>query len=136
MSIADVLRQLEPIPDGSLVPVAHVRELLRAAMPNGPIAKAIDDAPVAESWRQVLWTVPDATRLGVAELSEAIGRPRSWVYRHCSPASGLPQLPHRKLDGSLTFVASEIRDWLRIHETSVVEPTAAVVPITRRRTRR
>ena len=82
----------------------------------------------AGTWRERLWTVPDDTRLGVRELAEALGRPRSWVYRHTSKRSGLPLLPHRRLDGDLMFVAREIRDWVQTHEDVVVH--AGRIPFT------
>ena len=68
-------------------------------------------------WRERLWVVPAETRLGVTELCEALGRSRSWVYRHtgsCSQENRV--LPHRLLEGSLIFVAGEVRTWIREHE--------------------
>ena len=73
-------------------------------------------APAACAWPSRLWTVPAETRLGVRELAEAVGRPRSWVYRHTAPAGDLAPIPHRRLDGLLSFVAGEVRDWLRANE--------------------
>lgn len=84
------------------------------------------------SWRERLWSAPEETRLGVAELSEALGRPESWVYRHCSSKSGLELLPHRKMDGANVFLVGEIRAWIRDHEEVVVRPTTPVLSITRR----
>ena len=134
MTLADVVRWLEQAPGETLLPARSVLEMLRGAAPTQE--KPVDPERVSvASWRERLWTVPPETRLGVAELSEAMGRPRSWIYRHTSARSGLPLLPHQKLDGELMFVASEIRSWIETHETSVVEPVAGVVPIARRRGR-
>ena len=72
--------------------------------------------PTVGSWRERLWDVPADTRLGVEEVAEAVGRSKSWVYRHTSEKSGLPQLPHRKLDGVLEFPAGELRTWIQRHE--------------------
>lgn len=68
------------------------------------------------TWRERLWTCPPETRIGTNELCEAVGRPRSWLYRLTSSGT----IPHRRLDGALTFVAGEIREWLRRHEEVVV----------------
>ncbi len=68
------------------------------------------------SWRERLWTVPAETRLGVAEVAEAMGRPRSWVYRHTGPSSSRARIPHRKLDGALVFTAGEVRAWVQKRE--------------------
>lgn len=64
----------------------------------------------------------------MSELAEAIGRPRSWVYRHTSTTSGCPVLPHRKLDGELLFTAGEIRAWLRDHEVVMQYGGVVAVP--------
>ena len=130
-TIPDVIRWLEQAPGDTLLPARSVLEMLRDATP-GEAPQAHTEQPLT-TWRERLWTVPPETRLGVAELSEAIGRPKSWVYRHCSRASGYELLPHRKLDNELTFVASEIRDWLRAHESAVVAPISSVLTITRSR---
>ena len=129
MTLADVVRWLEAAPRDTLLRADAVLELLRD---TAPTVTATAPAPESATWREKLWTVPDECRLGVAELAEAIGRPKSWVYRHCSKASGYELLPHRKLEGELSFVASDIRAWLRTHETPAGSPPR-VVPITRHR---
>jgi predicted DNA-binding transcriptional regulator AlpA len=100
------------------VPVASLAEMLggledetgtRMLAPEGP------SETVALSWRERLWTVPAETRLGVHELTQALGRPKSWIYRRTS-AKADGRLPHRKLGGELLFTAGEIRAWLREHE--------------------
>jgi predicted DNA-binding transcriptional regulator AlpA len=131
VTFADVVRQLEAAPPGSLVPRDWLLAQLRDA-DDVPAAMAPDPATAAPAtWREKLWTVPGETRLGVRELAEALDRPRSWIYRHTSPKSGLELLPHRKLDGELTFPAGEIRTWLKQHEDVIEKPVTAIVPITR-----
>lgn len=77
----------------------------------------VDDYIEANApWAERLWTAPAETRLGVRELAEAVGRPRSWVYRHTAPSGDLAPIPHRRLDGLLVFLAGEVRDWLRANE--------------------
>lgn len=78
-----------------------------------PVDNYID---AANPWAERLWTAPADTRLGVRELAEAVGRPRSWVYRHTSPKGDLAPIPHRRLDGLLVFIAGEVRDWLKANE--------------------
>lgn len=86
--------------------------------------------PSSSSWRDRLWTVPAATRLGVREVVEATGRSRGWVYSHTAPGGTTRRLPHRKLDGQLVFLAGELRDWLGSAE-SVVEPAVRRLHATR-----
>jgi len=70
-------------------------------------------APLVLTWRERLWLVPAETRLGVREVSEALGRSRSWLYKH------IATVPHRKLDAELTFLAGELRAWIRDAEETV-----------------
>ncbi len=70
------------------------------------------------SWRVLLWTAPAETRIGREELCEAVGRPRSWLYRHTATKAE-HRIPHRKLDGELVFVVGEVRTWLREMEEIV-----------------
>lgn len=79
------------------------------------------------TWRERLVTAPADTRIGVAELAEAVGRTKSWVYRHTSAKSGAPILPHHKLDGELVFFVGEVRRWLDQQEEVVVPATVAHV---------
>ena len=79
-----------------------------------------EPSPLELTWRERLWLVPSETRLGVAELCEALDRSQSWAYRRTGPKADEP-LPHRLLDGQLVFVAGEIRHWIREHEESVFE---------------
>jgi predicted DNA-binding transcriptional regulator AlpA len=124
MTVQALRAWLQQAPAGTLVSAAAVLEQLEGV--SDPIAAPAIAVPT--SWRERLWVVPGETRLGVTELMEALGRPRSWVHRHTSKRSGLPQLPHRKLDGSLVFVAGEIRTWLQDHEVrSGAAPGPALV---------
>ncbi len=122
MSGPQTLRELrawaEAAPRGATVPVASLAELLAdledETGPSGP-GPGEPSEPVSRSWRERIWDCPSGTRLGVCELSEALGRPPSWIYRRTGPQS-TDRLPHRKLSGSLTFTAGELRAWLREHE--------------------
>jgi hypothetical protein len=82
--------------------------------------------PAETSWRERLWSCPAETRLSVAELAEATGRPTSWIYRRTQDVtdaerrradvrgSTIPQrIPHRREGGRLVFVVAEIRQYLR-----------------------
>jgi predicted DNA-binding transcriptional regulator AlpA len=120
--------------DGAKVNARIAESLEKATGGHGsgsvaPPPLALVTAPT--SWRERLWTCPDETRLGVREVAEALGRPRSWCYRHTSKRSGLPLLPCRRLDGDLVFVASELREWIRSHEDVVVKPLPSVFPLKR-----
>src|SRR5438445_7230594 len=92
--------------------VAVVRSAIAAEM----VGLAPQEQKAGTSWAEKLWTCPRETRLGVRELAEAIGRPRSWVYRHSAPRGDLSPIPHRRLDGLIVFTAGEVRDWLRKNE--------------------
>jgi predicted DNA-binding transcriptional regulator AlpA len=115
------LRWCEEAPPGTRIDPHAVAEVLEAAAPKRQAAPAEVVAPHgAVTWRERIWTIPPQTRLGTRELSEALGRPRSWIYARTQAAAADP-LPHRKLDGSLVFVAEEIRRWLR-HREEIIEP--------------
>ncbi len=133
------LRQwLEGCPKGTLVPASILLGALGAA--DGPLAPSsarlspaarpegikgrtglagtlADDGNTA-SWRERLWAADPEVRIGRAELLEAVGRPRSWLYRHTHSKAKNP-IPHRKLDGELIFLVGEVREWLREHEKIV-----------------
>ena len=107
------------------------------------LVQALADAEPADSpaggkipptWREKLWTVPPETRIGVAELCEATGRTKSWVYRNTSEKATGPRLPHRLMGGELVFVVGELRQWLVEQETTVVagRTTSLVVQRSRR----
>jgi len=116
------LAELMPADAALTIPSRDLRAAL-ASLPEAAPAVAAPDATALAGWRSWLWNCPAETRLGVAELAEAVGRPKSWVYRHTSERAALSdQLPFRKFDGELVFVAHEIRAWLREHE-EVVQPS-------------
>lgn len=131
-SLTDLLRWLEAAPDGAMVPARSMIALIRDGSPTPATAEATAIASAGPGWQEHLWTVPADTRMSAVDVGEALRRPKSWVYRHTSPASGLPLLPHRKLDGELVFVAGEVRDWVRTHEDVIVAP-AQITPIARPR---
>jgi hypothetical protein len=130
VSLADLRRAAELLPPGSAVTVP--REALLAAIDT---MTAVTATPATESlptpWQVRLWSSPADARMTVADVADALSRPKSWVYRHTSPASGLPRLPHRKLDGELTFLVGEVRQWIEDHE-DVVVAAARAIPILQR----
>jgi predicted DNA-binding transcriptional regulator AlpA len=93
-------------------------QLLRQVQPAAPSAVLSAAEPV--TWRTLLWTCTPETRLGVVEVAEALGKPKSWVYRATSARSNGARLPHRKLGGELVFVAAEVRRWVADNEVVVV----------------
>ena len=123
-NLSEFMRWLEEAPPEALLPV----RLVLARMREASISVRTSSAVVHETtWRERLWTAPVDTRLGVSELSEAMGRPKSWIYRHTSAKSGLELLPHRRLDGVLVFVIGEIRQWLTQQEDSVMKIRPALI---------
>ena len=113
----------EALPPGSAVSVPRewLLELLEPAVTKVSPGRLGESVPPALAfWREKLWTVPADTRLGVREVAEAMGRPRSWVYRRTSEKSGKAPPPFRRLDGELVFAAGELRVWLKRHEVPSV----------------
>ncbi len=102
-----------------------------AAQPVAPVPPAVPPAVV--SWRERLWTCDPQVRVGVPELSEATGRPKSWAYRAARGTGTCPPVPHRKLDGHLVFVVGEVRQWLREHEQVEVPGRTAPLVVGRGR---
>jgi predicted DNA-binding transcriptional regulator AlpA len=123
--LSTLLQGLRLMPAGTMLPAATLAEMLE------PIAAQEAPTPAPEptgrTWREKLWTVPADTRMGVVEVAEAIGRPKSWVYRRTAPGTAKARLPHRRLDGELVFTAGEIRAWLQGHEAIVVEPVVSPI---------
>lgn len=129
-TVAELRRWLNDAPPELTVSCSAIAALLERL--TEPAALSIEPTEQARSvtltWRERLWEVPSETRLGVLEVAQALGRPKSWVYRHTSEASGLVRLPHRKLDGELLFSAGELRAWIREHEEVICAgPSAAPV---------
>ena len=131
-SLEEVLEWLDRAPPGTAVDAAVMRELIEGA--TGPIPPRIETTNAEPTWRERLWTAPPETRIGVKELAEALGRPKSWVYRRTGKNAEKAPLPHRKLDGELVFVVAEIRAWLVEHETTIA-PHVSLEPITDTRRR-
>lgn len=131
--LVDWLRSALP---GTAVPADALVARLEPLLSAGPqlhrdSVAAPPGAPV--TWRERLWTVPAETRLGVRDVAEAIGRPRSWIYRRTGEKCPNARLPHRRLDGELVFLAGELRTWLDSHEIIMAAP---VVRLTRARSSR
>lgn len=102
---------------------AAVEQLARAL--HDVLAELVAGAPRPEaprtpalSWRERLWSCPPDTRLGLAEVCEALGRSKGFVYR----LTRTKDIPHRKLDGVLVFKAGDVRDWVKLREDVVVRP--------------
>jgi hypothetical protein len=128
-SLPDFEAWLRRAPGGCLVKASEVAEILaemasEARQERREPETLPDTRPEPWTWRERLWTVPAETRLGVAEVAEALSRPKSYVYARTGPKAEDP-LPHRKLDGALFFTAGELRTWIRDQEEEV-----AGVPMT------
>ena len=128
MTLQELRRWVASAPPGTSIPVASLAELLTALeAESGPLLEEPSE-PGSRTWRERLWTVPAETRLGVHELSEALNRPRSWIYRRTGEKAE-DRIPHRKQGGELVFAAGEVRAWLRADEEIIaagpMESTAA-----------
>lgn len=115
-SLSDVRIWLANAPPGTTIPaesmLAAIGEV-ESAETDGHAPARVEPVPL--TWREKLWLVPAETRIGTAELCEALGRSKHWLYRHTGPAAK-ERIPHRKLDGELVFVIGEVRTWIREHE--------------------
>lgn len=132
-SLGDLLRWLKRAPASTSFRADALATLLESLPAAGPEVELRAESPsLAWTWRERVWTVPAETRLGTAELAEALGRPKSWIYertsrpktvedRHNRETEG-PPLPFRKLDGTLVFVAGEVREWIREREDIMQPP--------------
>ena len=118
----DLLSIAGSYPVNIQVDTASLLPLLRALVASQPTPPT---ETAQTTWRERLWSCPAETRLNVDETAEALGHSRSWIYKHTSPKalgkSGATPLPHRTLEGSLMFVAGELRTWIRNTEQSVYE---------------
>ena len=101
-----------------MVPVSWVRDLLEEVQAE-PAVELERDRTSELSWSQKLWTVPSETRLGVADVAEALARPKSFVYARTQASTEHP-IPHRKLDGALNFTAGDVRAWIQEREVVMV----------------
>jgi predicted DNA-binding transcriptional regulator AlpA len=120
-TLKEFLHWCTEAPEGTQLDPHAIADVLQAlAATRGGTSTESQPTEGSATWRERLWTAPAQTRLGTRELSEALGRPRSWIYTR-TQSEALDPLPHRKLDGSLVFVAEEIRHWLCQRE-EVIEP--------------
>ena len=117
MGTFDLASWLRQAPPGTMVPAAEIAQLLTDA----ETAEEQPENAALVTWRERLWTCPPNTRLGTAEILEALGRSESWLYRHTGPKAKYARIPCRRLDGELVFVAGEVRVWLTEQE-EVLEP--------------
>ena len=122
-TLHELLEWCRRAPRGTLLDAQQVADILSAghaepAEEQGDRASQSEEAPCAWTWRERLWIVPSETRLGVAEVAEALGRPRSFVYARTGTQADDP-IPHRKLDAGLVFTAGEVRAWIRGRESVV-----------------
>lgn len=124
MTPSDFRAWLEALADAEAV-VPAVQVLARLPEGEEQEAQPAESSPIEMTWREKLWVVPSETRLGAHEVCEALGRSSSWLYRHTSAKalskSDVAPIPHRKLEGELTFLVGELRTWLRETEESVHE---------------
>jgi len=116
-SLGDLVAWLHAAPPGTLLEAAAIAKEIANA--SAPLSTSVVE-PVPPSWRERLWTAAADTRIGVAELCEALGRPRSWVWRHTGPKAPSARIPHRKLEGELVFVVGELRSWVIQNEQVVM----------------
>lgn len=116
--LASLVAWLREAPASTTFSSDGVLELLEHldGTPTGQLSVQAAAGGPTLPWMILLWTAPPQTRIGVSELCEAVGRPKTWIYEHTSRRGKCPRLPHRKMDGQLLFVVGEIRTWLVEHE--------------------
>ena len=133
-TLQELVNWLGHAPPGTSLDASAMHALLEPLVDTPPPQP---QSQVAEqfTWQERLWTAPAATRIGVRELAEALGRPKSWVYRRTGRGGNHAPLPHKKLDSELVFVVEEIRRWLTQHEEVAVPesaiPMSRVIPLVR-----
>ncbi len=118
MTLAELRRAVELLPSGAALTLP--REALLEALTDAHTGTPGGIAPTETagvSWRERLWTCPSDTRLGVREVCEALGKPKSWVYRAVAAKRGKHRLPARRLGGELVFEAGKVRAWVQREET-------------------
>lgn len=116
--LADLVGWLRAAPPACTLTAADVLKLLEELDGKATGQPFIHTAPDRPTWpwSALLWAVPEETRIGVDQLSEAVGRPRSWIYKHSGREGTCARLPHCKMDGVLVFQVGEVRRWLVEHE--------------------
>ena len=121
MTLTELRAWLTTLADATAtLPASEVLSRLPDVEEQAEPANSAPTPNIELTWRERLWLVPAETRLGVAEVCEALDRSPSWAYRHTGPKAQDP-LPHRLLDGQLVFLCGEIRHWIREHEESIHE---------------
>lgn len=113
--------ELERLPEGARVSVdASIDDVLEYGERQYERGYRDGEARARDTeatWRERLWRCPAETRLDVEQVCEAVGKSRSWLY-HLTSAK---EIPHRKRrDGTLVFVAGEVREWLKRTEVVTV----------------
>ena len=101
MDTAALRAWLEDLPAGTLLPAGELVARLDTAGSPGI-------NPAERTAAERLWSCPDHTRYTVKDLAACLGRPTSYIYALTSAKA----IPFTKLDGQITFIASEIRRWL------------------------
>ena len=104
-------------PPGTQLNARAVADLLKQAVSGADEENPTDPPVVFDlsemlTWREKIWLVPSQTRLGMEELSEALGRPKSFVYKLTAKGD----IPFRKQHGVNVFLAGEIRSWIESEE--------------------
>lgn len=123
-SVDELLRWCETAPPGTQLSARELASTLEELV--DPDAENLPLDPPEWTWRERLWTVPAETMLGVTELAEALGRPKSYVYDRTSTAKTDNPIPHRRFSGQLVFRAGEVRSWVALEEEIEVAPPATV----------
>jgi len=121
---------------------AALNALAHALSEPGPAAPApAPPVQVVLPWNVLVWRrdlVPDEVLLSVQEAAEALGVPKSAIYRRTSKwrrehdASCSP-LPHLRIGGALRFRMGELRTWLKGREVTVVPGSPALRVVERAR---
>ena len=116
-SINDLRRWVATAPAGTTVSTEALAEMLDA-LDMEPAPEVVRDTSPPLPWTVLLWQADPETRIGRAELLEALNKSTSWLYR-CTGPKAKHRIPHRKLDGELVFLVGEVRRWLRDREEIV-----------------
>ena len=114
MTLEELRRAAELLPDGAslTIPCAALLDAINGA--RGKRGAERDTTPAAATtWRERLWECPPETRLSVRDVAEALGRPRSYVYRAVAPKHGEHRLPASRFGGELVFQAGVVRAWVQ-----------------------
>lgn len=139
---AAVLEWLAQAPPEAAVLAAALAEALRefgAEPGNRPAISTPLEAPAPPSWPERLWTVPDRTRLTVADVAKALDKTPNAIHKLTARAAKEQQkqqddpdytmdptvIPCRRAhDGTWSFVAGELRQWKEQTDEIVARPPA------------